>query len=347
VLLPLADRPSLRRFLRRLPMVAQWSAKRIALGDRADEGDLAYCYRLLLDRSPDPEGWRHYVSLIRRGDLSVQQLVLAFLSSDEFRRRHVLEPGDEDADLVTLGPVELYVPRDDPDIGSRMIRRGAHQPYLAGLLRRILTSGMTFVDVGANIGYFSLLAAPIVGETGRVVAIEPAERNCRLMHRSAVRSGFGNVHLFPFAVWDQPGALVYLAQGSNGTVAELRAAPDLPPGGRLVPTSTLDDLVAGLDRIDVIKLDVEGAEFRVLRGAVRTLERRPIVVSEVSPLLLERVSGVSVERYLASFLDLGYDLSVVDRDGDGELLDCDRDLGRVLEALGAAGSLDMLARPMD
>ena len=103
-LMSLLDRPSLRRLLRRLPAGAQWSAKRIALGDRADEGDLAYCYRLLLDRSPDPAGWRHYASLIERGELSVQQLVLAFLSSLEFRRRGVLEPGDEAVELVALGP---------------------------------------------------------------------------------------------------------------------------------------------------------------------------------------------------------------------------------------------------
>jgi FkbM family methyltransferase len=201
--------------------------------------------------------------------------------------------------------------------------------------------------VGANIGYFTLLAAPIVGEAGRVEAIEPGKRNCRLMHRSAVRSRFRNVHVYPFAIWDQRGALSYLAQGSNGTVAEVHSAIDIPPGGRLVPTTTLDDLVAGLDRVDVIKLDVEVAEFRVLRGASRTLQRRPIVVSEVSPLLLEQVSGVSAERYLSSFLDLGYELSVVGRDGDGELLPCGRDPDRVLEALGTAGSLDMLARPID
>ena len=55
-----------------------------------------------------------------------------------------------------------------------------------------------------------------MGEAGRVVAIEPAERNCRLMHRSVVQR-IRSVQLYPFAVWDRRGALAYVAQGSNGT----------------------------------------------------------------------------------------------------------------------------------
>jgi FkbM family methyltransferase len=309
--------------------------------------DLAYCYRLILGRSPDPAGWRHYSALIDRGELSVAQLALAFVSSLEFRRRGVIEPADAAVELVRLGPIELYVPGDDPAIGSQMVRRRAHQPQLAGLLGRILAPGLTFVDVGANVGYFSLLAARLVETAGRVVAIEPGPRNCRLLHRSVVRNRCGNVQLYPCAVSDRRGAVAYLAEGSNGTIADLDATRDVPPGAHLVAATTLDDLLAGFDRVDVIKLDVEGAEGRVLEGATRTLERhRPAVISEVSPLLLETISGVSAGGYLTRFLDLGYTLSVVDRDGDGELLDCGRALTEVLAALAASGSVDVLARPV-
>jgi hypothetical protein len=93
---------------------------------------------------------------------------------------------------------------------------------------------------------------------------------------------------------------------------------------------------------------VEGAEARVLRGAARTFQQhRPVVVSEVSPLLLEKISGMSAQSYLACFLDLGYELSVVDRDGNGELFACGRDLARVLGVLRALGSLDVIARPIE
>ena len=106
-LVALLDRPSLRRLLRLLPSVAKRSAKQVALGDRADAADLVHCYRLILGRSPDPEGWRHYAALIERGELSVQQLALAFLTSAEFRQRGVLEPGEAKVELVRFGPIEL------------------------------------------------------------------------------------------------------------------------------------------------------------------------------------------------------------------------------------------------
>jgi FkbM family methyltransferase len=343
---PLFDRAVFRRLARRLPFTTRRALKQIALGDRADEADLAYCYRLILGRSPDPDGWRHYRSLIARGDLSVQQLALSFLSSAEYRQRDLARGGAE-VTLAAVGPLELYVPSDDAAIGSRMQRRGAYQPHLTGLFERTLAPGMTFVDVGANIGYFSLLAGRIVGETGAVVAIEPGERNCVLLHRSAVRNRLRNIRLHPCAISDRRETLVYLPQGSNGTITGLPGDGEVPSGGRLVPATTLDDLVASLDRVDVIKIDVEGAEARVLRSAAATLERhRPLVVSEFSPLLLEEVSGVTGDAYLAQLLDLGYELSVVDPDGAGELISCGRDAQEVVRFLRGAGlaQLDLVAR---
>ena len=242
------------------------------------------------------------------------------------------------------------MPSDDAAIGSRMLRRGAYQPHLTGLFQKILAPGMTFVDVGANIGYFSLLAARIVGETGAVVAIEPGERNGVLLQRSLARNRLRNVRLHPYAVSDRRETLVYLPQGSNGTVTGLGGDGDVPSGGRLVPATTLDDLLAGLDRVDVIKIDVEGAEGRVLRGAAATLARhRPLVVSEFSPLLLEAISGVAGDAYLSHLLDLGYELSVVDPDGAGELIPCGRDAGCGWSASsGVPGSRSStsVARPM-
>ena len=179
------------------------------------------------------------------------------------------------------------------------------------------------------------------------MAIEPGERNCLLLHRSAVRNRLPNIRLHPCAISDRRETLVYLPQGSNGTITGLPGDGEVPAGGRLVPATTLDDLVASLDRVDVIKIDVEGAEARVLRSAAATLERhRPLVVSEFSPLLLEEISGVTGDAYLAQLLDLGYEPSVVDPNGAGELIPCGRDARQVVGFLRGAGlaQLDLVAR---
>ena len=124
---PLFDRTVFRRLARRLPLATQRSLKKLALGDRATETDLAYCYRLILGRPPDPDGWRHYGSLVARGELSVQRLRAELLASAEYRQRDLARGGAE-VTLAAVGPVELYVPSDDAAIGSRMQRRSAYQP---------------------------------------------------------------------------------------------------------------------------------------------------------------------------------------------------------------------------
>src|SRR5207248_7439067 len=115
--------------------------------------------------------------------------------------------------------------------------------------------GVSFVDVGANIGYYSLLAASRVGEAGHVHAFEPSNRNCALLQASVDRNGFRCVDLYPFAVADRSTTLVYDAVASNGSVSEPEpGAPALDLD--LVRSVRLDDVLAGLP-VDVMKIDVE------------------------------------------------------------------------------------------
>jgi FkbM family methyltransferase len=329
-------------------MARRW-IKRVALGDRATEEDVYYCYRLILGREPDPQGWTYYRSLIDKGGVSVQHLALSFLSSVEFRRRNLLQldPGEE-PELVDLGAFQIYVPGNDPVIGAKILDRRIYEPHMTGLLERLLESGMTFVDVGANVGYFSLLAARKVAGQGKVIAIEPSPGNCRLLWTSVRKNGFENVEIHPFAVAEKKGAVVYYGAGSNGTVGDLSGAAEAETGGQIVPSTTIDDLCAERDRVDVIKMDIEGAEYRALIGAARTLGRlRPQILSEFSPDLLQSVSGVSGAAYLARIIALGYEIAVIDSDGEGELSRCGRDVEAVLERFRKAEAthIDLFLSP--
>ena len=162
---------------------------------------------------------------------------------------------------------------------------------------------MTVVDVGANLGYYSLLASRLVGPSGRVVALEPNSENCRLLLSSLRLNGSTNVELLPVAADVATGWAYYSTHvGSNGGLIDgndLLAHP-----GVVVPTFRLDELV--YERVDFLKMDVEGAEGRVVRGATRIIERdRPIVTTELKDEMLTRVSGVSVRDYLGYFEGLG------------------------------------------
>jgi FkbM family methyltransferase len=170
---------------------------------------------------------------------------------------------------------------------------------------------MVVVDIGANIGYYTLLAAKLIGSVGKVIAFEPSSDNCALLQQSLQVNGLTNVVLMPYAVADLDGTVSYGMDDSNGRIAvDLRT--DLTP----VPAVTLDRVLAGEPRIDFIKMDIEGAEGRALRGMQQLLRtHRPIVCTEFSPDSLPTTSGLAPEEYLDLWRALGYQLSVIPKSG--------------------------------
>jgi FkbM family methyltransferase len=137
-------------------------------------------------------------------------------------------------------------------------------------LRRLLQSGETFVDCGANIGLWSLVAAPLVWPDGRVVAFEPNPAVAKRLADAAVQSSVIEVHAV--ALSDEPGVLA-LAAGREHNLARVSSE-----GRHSVAATTLDAVLER--RPDGIKIDVEGYELNVLRGAVGALAHRPWVIVE-------------------------------------------------------------------
>lgn len=180
-----------------------------------------------------------------------------------------------------------------PDaMGARVVGyRLAGHPYEEAqwkFVSRVLRPGMCFCDVGANQGFYTLLAANLVGASGRVLAFEPAATEVRKLRRNIRLNGFRNVLVENSAVAAAAGLETFhLVRGHQGSWSSLR-----PPADDVmskvdiaqVRTVQLDDYVlqAGLPRVDVLKIDVEGAELSVLEGARRILaDDGPIVLAEI------------------------------------------------------------------
>lgn len=185
----------------------------------ATEKDLYYCYRLLLNREPDEAGETAYLNLIRYHHISLQTLVDYFLYSEEFQQ---LQAEAKRPRSVQLGDFEMYVRLNDFIIGAVIAREKHYEPHVTGELRRLLKAGMVFVDVGANIGYFTMLAASLVGPGGKVIAFEPNEDNCDLVRRSTQANGFTTVELHPNAVAEKAQIFRLVVDGrtSNGRVID-------------------------------------------------------------------------------------------------------------------------------
>jgi FkbM family methyltransferase len=154
---------------------------------------------------------------------------------------------------------------------QRMVYLGAYERWETATVRRQLRPGTCFVDVGANVGYFTLLAARVVGPGGQVIAVEPSRYAADRLARTIAANRLGNVRLERIGLGREPGELtLYDPLPDNHAPTMLGEAG---AAGMVVRVRRLDDCLSewGVDRIDLLKLDVEGYEPAVLDGAARTM----------------------------------------------------------------------------
>jgi FkbM family methyltransferase len=188
------------------------------------------------------------------------------------------------------------------DLSRQIYVAGCIEPNEFAFLDRYLKAGMTFFDAGANDGIYTVFAAERVGREGVVYTFEPSQREMsRLRHNLALNQL--SARIFPMALADFNGTaeLDVAGYGHEGLNTLGAFAYDVE-GGRqeMVEVARLDDVIdrEPVERLDAIKIDVEGAELRLLRGAEATLRRyRPVLIFEASEASL-RHQGSSVEELL-------------------------------------------------
>ena len=275
----------------------------------ATEQDVFNCFCLLLGRYPYPEEWPGH-SALAGNDL--QSVVRSYVTSREFAEHElVAAKRSRNLTLTQASGFAIYTDTDDLAVG-KYVAAGVYEPELAALLRQTLRPGMGVLDLGANIGFFTMLAASLVGREGYVLAVEPNLANVRMLEASRKQNGFTQVALAACAIGAASGVLALDTAFSNirtGPVSDVAA--DIIET-HIVPCFPLPQLVPPDRRIDFIKIDVEGAEHLVLAASRDLLLRwRPVIASEFSPELLRANSGVTGLEYLEFFAGLGYRAAVL------------------------------------
>jgi FkbM family methyltransferase len=270
--------------------------------------------------------------------------VEGFLVSEEFAKRYT-EPPDY---VVTDYGFGIHVDAQDRDIGAVILEKRMYEPHVTAALGRELQSSNVFLDVGANVGWFSLLAARILGE-GRVLAVEPNPKNLQLLYASICRNEMSNITVYPYAASEVARLLGMESVGSNGFVTGVSTARS---GRTYVQGIRLDDLLRHEPRIDVVKLDIEGHEPFALRGMTDLLTlHRPVVYTEFHPKAMKDNFGRDGREYLQALVSLGYHLAVLGMDGVetqslmiDDVLDHWRRHNRALGMLDEA-HIDLACRP--
>lgn len=189
---------------------------------------------------------------------------------------------------------------------------GFYEPQETLLVQRLLRKGMTVVDVGANWGYFTLLAAHLVGDRGRVLSLEPDPRLVSLLRQNVEINGLRHVTVLPQAASDRNTALSLAGynEGRGNFGLSRLVASDHPSEDRFqVLGARLDDVLEahGIETIDLLKMDVEGGEAAALAGLVGTLRAGRVkwLLLEVHPVQLAE-DGRSADDVLAAMQEHGY-----------------------------------------
>lgn len=208
------------------------------------------------------------------------------------------------------------------------ISEGNFENAELAFVSRFLQPGMTVLDIGAHHGLYALLASKRVGPGGRVFAFEPSPRERKTLLRHLMINRCKNVTVEGLAIGsEEKDTSLFVVQGSNtGCNSLRRPAPDV--AGALLPTPVhvvrLDDWLedCGVDRIDFIKLDVEGGEIEVFKGAERLLLRRPrpVVLLEVQDIRTQQW-GYEAKEIITSLHQKEYQWFCVLEDGSLEPLD--------------------------
>jgi len=193
-------------------------------------------------------------------------------------------------------------------VGYEIYRNGQFEPETVEFVTQNLKEGMTFIDIGANIGQYTLLAASIVGNSGKVVSVEAVPDTYKIMEKNLLLNNINNVIGHNVALSNSEGFTTFHL-GHYGNCGASSLKPTINTGAHeiKVKTKTLDNLLTDLNKIDIMKIDVEGAEVMVLRGGRRIIEKfRPLLILEFSDGNFTGEFGVSTTDLVVLLKELNY-----------------------------------------
>jgi len=173
---------------------------------------------------------------------------------------------------------KMYLDVTADGLHRHLIWLGVRETYILETVKKEVKEGDIVVDIGAHIGYYALLEARIVGEKGKVYAIEPVPENIELLRKNIELNEYSNVEVYQLAIGDRKGFVpMYVAKQSN--ISSLReidyyVAADIITEEINVEVITLDDFLENRPYPNIIRMDVEGYEYQVIKGMKKILEKQ-------------------------------------------------------------------------
>ena len=283
---------------------------------------------------PLPGGTSHLM-----GQIVALQGQVAVLTQElqALRNSQTIYLGDHEALTRLHTGHRIYVDTRDVGICSHLMLEGRWEPWIESVLRNLVKPGMRFADVGANFGYYTLLGAQWVGAQGKVFAFEANPGICRKLRKSVSVNGFDDrVRIFEVA------ALSHEAEVEFGFIHEYSGGGSIGAGGHAqwepqrvrVRAAPLDLLLADQASVEVLKIDVEGAEPEAIEGATALIDRSPEVTLVVEFIESAIARSPGALAYLHGFVRRGFSLALIEPEGLTAALTPEACLGQLNGRLG-------------
>ena len=234
----------------------------------------------------------------------------------------------------------MLLPAEDVRLSTYLAIRGNLDPGMVQFFSRVIQPGMTFVDVGANIGIHTLVAASRVRESGMVHSFEPTPRTCEILRTNVLINGYsGRVKIHELALTDKRGGARLWTGDVCGHNTLFGSEQDSRPSIE-VETLSLDEALAAVPSIDFVKIDAEGAEPFILRGMRQILSKFPRLqlAIEFAPVWLE-AAGLHPCDFIDEILGMGFNIDQID-DITGETAPVSR------ESMLRSESMNLHLRPI-
>jgi len=199
----------------------------------------------------------------------------------------------------------------DSEDSLRLSINEEYDEFETTLIKKLITNGNTVIDIGANIGYYTLIFARLVGTQGKVFAFEPELNNFELLKKNITINGYENVTTINKAASNKIGKQeLYLFEYNKAGHSLLNPEKGNDVKTTTIDTTTLDDYFKKLDfNVDFIKMDIEGAEAKALQhmSTIITSNKNIILMTEFFPYMLKK-SGIEPEEYLNLLTNYGFNI---------------------------------------
>ena len=274
--------------------------------------EITKMYKKYLLRDPDRDGLFHWITQINENHITLDNLEKIIKDSPEFNLARQFKQGFTN----TSEGFDLWIHPNDEILSRSIAYDKIWEPETTKLIKKIIHEGDIGIDLGANIGYFTILMANLVGTSGKVFSFEPAPQNFEILQKNIKQNHLKNVVANQSAIGDMNGKIKLYLSNTNAGWHKVFPKQFIDYE---VSDKNIDVEICSLDKefidkkIDFIKMDVEGYEWNAIKGGKKILEENQDIklIFEFFPMAL-RANNVKPDTVLRYLLDVGFHIYVID-----------------------------------